>query len=552
MIFSSLDYLSNRKLSFTQRVLLLLLAVAVLQVSIIAGFYHFYFSDVLKQQVSKRAIVQAREIASDPQLIKAVRNENALAVHRQIARLQALTDAKFIVVGDKHGIRLAHPNFHKIGLPMQGGDNEKALKQGLHYSSIRQGSLGWSVRGKSPIETKQGEIVGVVSVGYLLSGVNATLLLYSTPFFIVLGFILLSSIVAAWGFSKHIKKQMYGMEPKEIATTLQLQRSVFEAVYEGIVAVDGNGHIVSVNKQALKMLGIAAQSHNMQGKSAAQFFTPCDFFIGNHINQEKNTHHLPQIISCNGETLVATRIPLVKGKVNSGWVTSFKIRDSKSSLTSQLLNVRQQTDDLRVFSHEYANKLSTVSGLIQMGNPQAALEIIRHESQSHQALIDSIINTFRSKLVAGLLLGKYGRAQELGLTLEFDPYCQLNNLPSNLTEDELATIIGNLLDNAFEATLANPDSDRTVTLLLSDANEDELLVEVSDNGLGIPDAIKESLFEKGISSKKQPGHGIGLHLVHQLVTSAGGTILTEDNEPNGTIFSIFIPRECEQWKYMTY
>ncbi|NMS31429.1 ATP-binding protein, partial [Vibrio parahaemolyticus] len=63
------------------------------------------------------------------------------------------------------------------------------------------------------------------------------------------------------------------------------------------------------------------------------------------------------------------------------------------------------------------------------------------------------------------------------------------------------------------------------------------------NGTGIPDEIAESLFDKGITSKSQPGHGIGLYLVHQLVNNAGGAILVDDAEPTGTIFSLFIPNE---------
>ncbi|MCL9783792.1 sensor histidine kinase [Vibrio sp. S4M6] len=544
MSFLRSIYTLKSKLTFTQRVLLLLLSVAVVQVTIIAGFYHFYFSDVLKHQMRQRALVQAREIASDPQLIAAVKHQDVSAVHHQIARLQALTDAKFIVVGNKHGIRLAHPNPHKVGLPMQGGDNERALSKGLSYSSIRQGSLGWSVRGKSPIETEQGQIVGVVSVGYLLSSVNATLLLYSTPFFVLLAFVLFSSIFAAWLFSRHIRKQMYGMEPKEIATTLQLQKSVLETVYEGILAVDADGMVISANRQAIKTLGLPSNSKRLQGNKVEEILSPCGFFIGKGATPDEleNAACLPQLIVCNGETLVATRVPLIKGDGFSGWVTSFRLRDSKSSLTSALLHVRQQTDDLRVLSHEYANKLSTISGLIQMGNHQQALDIIRKESASHQAFIDSIVTTFRSKVIAGLLLGKYSRAKELGLTLDFDPYCQLNHELKSVSEEELATIVGNLLDNAFEATLANPNSNRIVSLLLSDANDAELVIEVADNGKGIPDTLKESLFEKGISSKQQPGHGIGLYLIHQLVTDIGGTILTDDAEPNGTIFSIFIPR----------
>jgi two-component system cit operon sensor histidine kinase CitA len=226
-----------------------------------------------------------------------------------------------------------------------------------------------------------------------------------------------------------------------------------------------------------------------------------------------------------------------------GWVVSFHPRDDLSTLTSQLAQVRHQTDNLRVLSHEYANKLSTVSGLIQIGAYNQALNTIRKETETHQKLIDFICATFKSRVVAGLLLGKYSRARELGLTLEFDPYCQLLRAPTLLSEDELAAIIGNLLDNAYEATLKNPDSNNSVSILVTDANKNELVVEVADNGIGIPQKIVESLFDKGITSKEQPGHGIGLYLVHQFVTRIGGSILIDDAEPSGTIFSLFIPNK---------
>lgn len=109
-----------------------------------------------------------------------------------------------------------------------------------------------------------------------------------------------------------------------------------------------------------------------------------------------------------------------------------------------------------------------------------------------------------------------------------------------MTSDELAAVLGNLLDNAFEATLKNPHSNKTISLLLTD-NGAELVIEVADNGIGISADIAQTLFLKGVSSKNQEGHGIGLYLVHQFVTQAHGSILIDSAEPQGTIFSIFIP-----------
>ncbi len=191
----------------------------------------------------------------------------------------------------------------------------------------------------------------------------------------------------------------------------------------------------------------------------------------------------------------------MEGDRHVGWVISFRLRNELSILTSQLTQIRQHTDNLRVLSHEHANRLSTVGGLIQIGAYDEAVKAIRSETETHQQLIDFISQTFRSKVIAGLLLGKFSRAKELGLTLEFDPCSLLQGEPVNISADELAAVVGNLLDNAFEATLNNPNSAKEISILLTDAS-DELVIEVADNGTGIPDNIVDSLFAKGVSSKK--------------------------------------------------
>src|SRR5699024_11718984 len=75
------------------------------------------------------------------------------------------------VIGNQDEIRYAHPLEDRIGKQMVGDDNERALQKGESYVSRSKGSIGLSIRGKTPI-IKDGEIVGVVSVGYLLDDIN--------------------------------------------------------------------------------------------------------------------------------------------------------------------------------------------------------------------------------------------------------------------------------------------------------------------------------------------------------------------------------------------
>ncbi|SUG56863.1 sensor kinase [Salmonella enterica subsp. diarizonae] len=87
------------------------------------------------------------------------------------------------------------------------------------------------------------------------------------------------------------------------------------------------------------------------------------------------------------------------------------------------------------------------------------------------------------------------------------------------------------------------EGDKTVELFLSDEG-DEVVIEVADQGCGVPEALREKIFEQGVSTRTdEPGeHGIGLYLIASYVGRCGGVITLEDNDPCGTLFSLFLPK----------
>jgi two-component system cit operon sensor histidine kinase CitA len=83
-------------------------------------------------------------------------------------KIAAHSDASFIVIGDNQGQHLFHSVFaDRVGTTLVGGDNEEVL-QGKSTTTIRKG-LGISLRSKAPIFNDAGQVVGIVSVGYLTS-----------------------------------------------------------------------------------------------------------------------------------------------------------------------------------------------------------------------------------------------------------------------------------------------------------------------------------------------------------------------------------------------
>ncbi len=107
-----------------------------------------------------------------------------------------------------------------------------------------------------------------------------------------------------------------------------------------------------------------------------------------------------------------------------------------------------------------------------------------------------------------------------------------------IANELLGSVVRNILNNAVQ----HNDSDTPIVELTCDGREDDVIVRIADNGPGIPDARKESVFGKGEMGLDSPGTGIGLYLVRTLVDQYGGEVWVEDNAPTGTVFNVRLPK----------
>lgn len=529
------------KLTFRIKIFLLLFGLVILQMSVMVWHFESTLYESIKHQVGTRALIQAEEISSDPTLIKQIQANDLTALQINIDRLSTISDASFIVVGDKNGTRLSHPVKERIGFAMTGGDNAGVLERGESYISLRKGSLGYGVRGKSPIFDSNQNIIGVVSVGYLLNRFDQWIDVYMTPLLIEILSVLAFTLLATWFFSRHIQKKMNNMEPEEIALALNLQKSILSSVYEGLIAIDRKGYFLTVNHSARQLLGIEYEITYLRTKNITEYVPNSSFFFRHPLIESIKD----EIFLFNEHHLIANRVAIFKQKELIGWVISFREKSDIDALTNELTQVQQHTDTLRVLRHEFSNRLATISGLIQMQRFDEVQQLISQENTNKQKLLDFIHQQIHLPQVAGLLLGKSLRAKELNISLKFDPTCQVSPLKSTLSETELCAIIGNLIDNAFDATQQTLTDNATVDVLITDAGND-LVIEVTDNGSGIsPDLINE-IWTKGVTNKQDNrSHGIGLYLVHRYVTYANGFITVDNADPQGCIFSVFIPINIE-------
>ena len=526
-----------RSLAFPLRIFLLILVVSVFIIAALAQYFTASFEDYLATHVRDMAMNQAKIIASNDSIITAVKHRDYKRLATIADKLQSGTDFDYVVIGDTNSIRLYHPNPEKIGYPMQ-FTKPGALEKGESYFITGKGSIGMAMRAKTPIFDDDGKIIGVVSIGYLISKIDSWRSEFLLPMAGVFILLLLVLMLLSWFFAAHIRRQMLGMEPKQIARVVRQQEALFSSVYEGLIAVDPDGYITAINRSARKMLGLSSPGRKWLGKPVSEVVQPADFFTQQIAEKRQDA-----MVNFNGLSVIANREAIRSGDELLGAIISFRSKDEIATLNAQLTQIKQYVESLRTLRHEHLNWMSTINGLLQMKEYDKVLAMVQGESQAQQQLIDSLRGAFADRQVAGLLFGKVQRARELGLTMTIVPGSQLHQLPEGLDSTEFAAIVGNLLDNAFEASLRTQQGNKVVELYLSDEGDD-VIIEVADQGCGVPEALREKIFEQGVSTRTdEPGeHGIGLYLIASYVRRCDGVITLEDNSPCGTLFSLFLPK----------
>ncbi|WP_432413820.1 ATP-binding protein [Pantoea allii] len=525
------------KLSFQTKLFLSLVVFTSALFVLLGSYYYVSINQQIYQAMSMRAKVQAEEIAQIPDLKKEIADHNIQAIQSLMQTIASKSDASFIVIGDHKGLHLFHSvSEDKVGKPLVGGDNAAVLS-GQSITTIRTGGLGISLRSKAPIVNAQGQVIGIVSVGYLTRYLEAITFSNMVNILIVAALLLIALFVFSWFFTCNIKKQICSLEPREIGLMVRQQKAMMESIYEGVIVIDEHLRIEVINQAARKLLGLAQSAEQLRGQSVSQVISPVPF-LSQPVMLEKDTHD--EISRFNSLTVIASRVRIMLESSLMGWVISFRDLNDIDSLSAQLSQVKRYVDNLRIMRHEQLNRMNTLSGLLHMGRFEEAIDYIEAQSEHEQELLDFVSTRFQSPLLCGLLLGKAVRAREKGVDIHFDPACLMDRPFLPLTDAELISVIGNLLDNAIEATQRAPLPHDPVEVLIK-LNARELIIEVADRGVGIRPEIREHMFERGVTTKTRGDHGIGLYLIESYIARTGGTIEVSDNLPRGAIFSLFIP-----------
>jgi CitB family two-component system sensor histidine kinase MalK len=520
------------------KIMLLVFAVVVLALLVTNALISRSIDAEIQSGIGRQATSVAHLMARSSIVIEGLTKEkNAAAMQRYADESAKEAGVEFIVVLDMQGVRKAHPDQTKIGERFVGGDEAEALA-GSEYISVARGTLGDSLRAFVPVVEPNGRQIGVVVVGVLMDDVRVIMRAIGNVLLVATAIGMIIGIIGAFLLSHNIKKTLFGLEPEAIAKLLEERNAMLQSVHEGIIAVDNQGIITLVNDEALRMLK-SAGLHDDPIHKPVEDYVPKTRLMEviesgeAMLNQEQGFH---------GMSILTNRVPMmINGKI-VGAISTFRDKTEVKMLAEELTGVRDYVDALRAQAHEFMNQLHVILGLVKLESYTQLATYISRIVSEHEAEVSFVAKRIREPVIAGFILSKLTVAREKNVVMHLAEESYVPQPKQEQIVHEMVTIIGNLVENAFDAVKS---SDHKEVELHMYCDKEVLYIHVSDTGEGILPEISDDLFKKGVSSKGN-NRGFGLYLVQRSVEELQGNIEFETRPGEGTLFTVRVPYDAKE------
>lgn len=367
------------------------------------------------------------------------------------------------------------------------------------------------------------------------------------------GFLLL--LLGTIGFYFLILVQGYYSARRALSDVRQYTIDVIDGMAEGLVNIDAEGILRTVNPEAEEMLGVAARE--AIGKSWREVLSG-EEWLGAYRYLAGGLPFYDMEIHPEGSDrpyLSATMIP-VRGQGGSGGMVLFlRNMDEVKSLRTEVRRAERLAALGRLvagMAHEIRNPLNAIRGFSQhlqgrlgQGTPErkSADTIVREVDRLNRVITELLdFSRPREPVMDRLDLNRVIRsitelvereASSLGIKSvdELDP----DPVYINGDEDSIKQLLLNLLLNSIQAM-----SDGGVLTMGTRIEGPWAVLTVADTGPGISEEEHETIFEPFYTTKDE-GTGLGLSIVHRIVQDHRGEIRVHSSEAKGTEFIIRFP-----------
>ncbi len=336
--------------------------------------------------------------------------------------------------------------------------------------------------------------------------------------------------------------------------------TVLEAVATGVVSLDPEGRVTTINGAAERLLGLTGAQ--IQGRSADRVFRSPEYAEIDALIQRMGRVREGMLdrevhLRRGGQAVALLASATALRGPDGGYVGMVLAFDDLTELLKAQRLAAWREVAQRI-AHEIKNPLTPIQLSAQRLRRRLAADrspdekrlleeataTIIHEVDGLRQLVDEFSRFARmpaltpkptdlARLLEGVIVLYRESHPSLGIRAAFSPDLP----PVEVDPDQIKRAVLNLVDNAVEA-VGGTGEVVVQTAWLPEAHRVRIVV--ADDGPGVAAEDRERLFVPYFSTKAT-GMGLGLPIVHQIVSDHGGTIRVEDNTPNGSRFVIELP-----------
>ncbi|WP_431074981.1 sensor histidine kinase [Microbacterium phyllosphaerae] len=328
-------------------------------------------------------------------------------------------------------------------------------------------------------------------------------------------------------------RSAYRMGPEQVDQIVRERAALLESIDDAAIGIDRDGGLLWFNSTAGELLSV---TDDEIGTNAEKLLLAASGGRGGRALDA----HLIQI----GDRVLTLSVDMdVSPAAGESRLVILRDYSRDAALLRALDGAQNHIDALRSRGHEFANTLHIIEGLLEMAEPDRALEFVRAGGVSGEFGMPA--DGIEDPSVRALVYAHRARAREGGISLVVAPGAALPDLAGadqSFTEASLL-IVGNFLSNAIESC----SSGDGVVLMITTAQASDgsglvLTFAVDDSGPGVPAHLRDRVFSLGTSTKTgRESRGYGLAIVRGAVTRLGGDCECRTSELGGMQFEATLP-----------
>lgn len=319
---------------------------------------------------------------------------------------------------------------------------------------------------------------------------------------------------------------------------------ILDRVGTGVLVINAKGNVYQINRSALRMFGLPVVTHVNQLSVIDRTVSRTILALKSGEKQQLSfsTERGVSNLSVDASEMIVRDTPLriiamndvheeLDEKENESWIRLIRI------LTHEIMN---SVAPITSISDSLLSKKESIPVSAQEG-----IEVIRTTSRGLVRFVESYRQLtripapncrpfyLRPFLERMRTLALQGQEKSVPVSIKID--VEPTDLLLYADEDQIGQVVLNLLKNALQALSGEGQGE--IRIEAREAERGAIVVDVSDNGKGMPAEVAENVFVPFFTTK-QDGSGIGLSLSRQIMRLHGGSLILKSTRPEGTVFRL--------------